>query len=346
MNTNTETPKQDNKTQDALGIFNSVFGENVSLSLYSKKLFDNPFKLADPFSISYEDGKAVGVAIFMGMKLAIAGRDITVSQAIDCAVLPDHQGKGHFYKAVHSFETDNQESEFIFGFPNKVSFPYFMKFGYSMPVWLYHYIYPTSPMEFVFGKNVVTGAFDKLWQKFLSLYKSSRTSEEELSIHEDMNTIPLSDDEFDSISSEMKCHFRHTQAFFKWKYAYNPDLKFYWSILRKKDGTLQGYALCHLRHRLKGNFVIIDDYAVMPDITDKQHVLKVIFSSLAPLGDILEVPFANEEIDGPLLKKLHFINACKFPFPLHGGPVILSPNCQYTSEMKNCSFRNIDSDVL
>ncbi len=84
----------------------------------------------------------------------------------------------------------------------------------------------------------------------------------------------------------------------------------------------------------------------MPDITDKQHVLKVIFSSLAPLGDILEVPFANEEIDGPLLKKLHFINTCKFPFPLHGGPVILSPNCQYTSEMKNCSFRNIDSDVL
>ena len=340
------TSNQKEQLNNAIVILNSVFDENLTSQSFGSKVFEGPFNLTEPFSFAYEDNKAIGVAAFMGAKLMVKRKELTVSQAMECAVLKEYQGKGYFYKIIHSFETDNKESEFIFGFPNKISHPRFMKFGYSMPLWLNHFIYPTSPFSFVFGKNKVSTTLDNIYQKFLWIKKDSANPNVTLSIFDGMEKYPVSNDEIAALSSGRECYFIHSKEFFAWKQEYNPDTNFFWSVLRKKDGTLLGYALCHLRPRLKGNFVIIDDYAVKEDSPKKNLILKKLFAALMNLGDILEVPFTNVELEGKTLKSLHFINACKFPFPLRGAPVILSPNCKYVQEMKNCAFRNIDSDIL
>ncbi len=159
--------------------------------------------------------------------------------------------------------------------------------------------------------------------------------------------VPVTDEEIAQLYGNSYSHFLHDSAIYRWKYSYNPDTKFYWSVLRTEDGTLRGYALCHLRPKAKGNMVIVDDYIAEGDAAERQRIYKILFSKFTDLGGILEVPFVNPECgDDVPLKQLHFFNACKKPFGLRGGPLILSKDCKYYDEMKRCEFRNIDSDVL
>jgi hypothetical protein len=159
--------------------------------------------------------------------------------------------------------------------------------------------------------------------------------------------VPVTDDEIAQLYGSSYCHFIHNADIYRWKYSYNPDTKFYWSVLRTEDGRIRGYALCHLRPKAKGNMVIVDDYYADGDAEEKQRIYRLLFSKFADLGGILEVPFVNPECGDDIpLKQLHFFNACKKPFGLRGGPLILSKDCKYFDEMKKCEFRNIDSDVL
>lgn len=344
---NTEVTSAEEKQMDqAIGILENVFGDEINRTTYRNKIFGNPFKLPAPLSLSYEGAEPAGISAFMGMKLILNGEELPVSQALDCAVLEQFRGKGHFFNTLEAYETLDNGSKFIIGLPNNTSFPRFLKRGYIKPMWLCHYIYATSPLSFIFGENGFTKAFDRLYRRFLWIKKASAKNDEDLKIFDGMNTIPVSDAELALAAREHGCYFLHTGELFDWKQSYNPEMHFYWATLRKKNGTLLGYALCHLRPRLRGNFVIIDDFGTTPECTDKKHSLRVLFSSLSDLGNITEVPFVNNEKEGPLLASLHFKNACRFPYPLRGGPMIVSPDCNYVEEMKNCHFRNIDSDVL
>ncbi|MCR5403886.1 MAG: GNAT family N-acetyltransferase [Butyrivibrio sp.] len=336
----------DKELSDSKNIFENVYEESFDPDSFREKHYGNPHRLNKPLSIVYDNDDPAGIAAFLGMKLLVGKKEIPVCQVVDVAVNDRYRGKGYFSKNIAAFEEENKEADFIFALPNDASLPRFLNLGYTKEHWLCHYIYVTAPFSFIFGKNILTGIPDKLFQKLLWLNKVKINKDENLSITNGMSEIPVSDSELKKISKRQKCHFLHNRDIFKWKQAYNPDLKFYWATLRKKDGHLLGYALCHLRPRLNGNFVIIDDYAVSRDDSHKRQTLQLLFSSLSCLGNITEVPFANTEMDGKKLSALHFINACKFPFPLRGGPFIVSSGCKYRDAIKDISMRNIDSDVL
>lgn len=334
------------KLNEALYINKSVFGENINPLVYETKHYGNPYRLDESFSISYEGQKAAGVAAFLGMRFISSGEIIPVYQCMDVSVLKECQGKGHFSKALVSFSDHDNGSRFIFALPNSNSFPGFIKNGYTSPLRLCHFLYFTAPFSFVLGKNVLSDILDGIFKMFFSIKAEKTADGETLTLHEGMKSIPVSDDEIEKIYSGSKCHFLHDEKIYRWKQAYNPDLKFHWAVLRKKDGTLLGYALCHLRARMKGSFVIIDDFAAYGDISTQKSIMKQLLFPLSKLGNITEIPFVNNSKDGALLKTLHFINGCNFPFKLRGGPTVLSPDCKYTKEILDCSFRNIDSDVI
>ena len=339
-------PQERQDLYDAIRILDEVYGTPTDPAVYAEKHFGNPYRNSMPLSISREDGDAAGVAGFFGMRMIIDGKKIPVSQQMDVAVPQKYRGRGHFSKAVRGFEENCKDRGFIIGLPNKSSFPRLQTMGYTEVLWLCHYIYAVAPFSFILGNNFLTDSLDKLFGTLLWMKKVKVRDDEDFTLSEGMDEIPVSDSELEEICRDQTCHFLHDKKIYSWKQSYNPDLQFYWATLRGKDGSLMGYALCHLRPRLKGNFVIIDDYAVSPDDRHKKHTLRLLFSSLAGLGNILEVPFTNVSKDGGRLKSLHFINACRFPFPLRGGPLIVSSDCDRVDAVRNCSFRNIDSDVL
>ena len=87
------TSNQKEQLNNAIVILNSVFDENLTSQSFGSKVFDGPFNLTEPFSFAYEDNKAIGVAAFMGAKLMVKRKELTVSQAMECAVLKEYQGK-------------------------------------------------------------------------------------------------------------------------------------------------------------------------------------------------------------------------------------------------------------
>ena len=340
------TPQEKQDLSDAISILEEVYGNPINPEVYAEKHFGNPYRNSMPLSVSREEKDAAGVAGFIGMRMITDGRGIPVSQQMDVAVSEKYRGKGHFSRAVRGFEENCKDRGFIIGLPNKSSFPRLQTMGYTEVIWLCHYMYAVAPFSFILGSNFLAGALDKLFENLLWMKKAKVRDGEDLTLSEGMDEIPVSDSELEEISRDQTCHFLHDKKIYSWKQSYNPDLHFYWATVREKDGSLMGYALCHLRPRLRGNFVIIDDYAVSPKDRHKKHTLRLLFSRLADLGNILEVPFVNVQKDGGRLKSMHFVNACRFPFPLRGGPLIVSSDCDLIEAVRNCSFRNIDSDVL
>ena len=344
---NTEfTPEEKKNFDDALFINRSVYGEDIDQNVYENKHYGNPYRLSKPFSISYEDGEPAGLSGFLGMRIVIDGKVYPAAQSMDVAVLKKFQGRGHFSKVMNQFEDSDNDCRVVFGLPNDMSFPRVVSIGYTSPLWFSHYLYVTAPFSFALGKNAFAKALDRIYQLFLSLKTAKLQGDSMLTLHDGMDNIPVTDEEVEVLYQDSACHFLHDQKIYKWKQSYNPDMQFHWAVLRKKDGTLLGYALCHLRPRMKGNFVIIDDYAAIGSSEEKKATLKQLFSSLKELGNILEVPFVNVSADGKLLHSLHFANGRKFPFKLRGCPLVLSPSCKYVEKMLGCNFRNIDSDVI
>ncbi|RKM61480.1 GNAT family N-acetyltransferase [Butyrivibrio sp. CB08] len=340
------TPEEQKHFDEALFINRSVYGDDIDQTVYENKHYGNPYKLKEPFSISYEDDEPAGLSGFLGMRIVIDGEVYQAAQSMDVAVLKKFQGRGHFSKVMNKFEYSDNGCKVIFGLPNDMSFPRAVSIGYTSPVWLHHYMYFNAPFSFALGGNAFTKALDGLFQKFLWLKAPKADGDTVLTIYDGMDNVPVTDEEVARLYSDSHCHFLHDQKTYQWKQSYNPDLQFHWAVLRKKDGTLLGYALCHLRPRMKGNFVIIDDYAAAGNETDKRAVLKQLFASFKQFGNILEVPFVNSNVDGERLKALHFANACKFPYKLRGCPLAISPSCKNIEDMIRCNFRNIDSDVI
>ena len=340
------TSLEQKRLDEALCINKSVFEEDIDKTVYETKHYGNPYRLNESFSISYEDEKAVGVAAFLGMRLINKNESIPIYQCLDVSVLEAYQGRGHFSKVIKAFGDHDNGGRFIIGLPNHNSFPRFLKIEYTNPLWLCHFLYFTAPFSFVFGNKAIAKALDRFYGLFLFLKERKSSSEYDITLYEGMDEIPVTDEEIADIYSDSECHFLHDEKIYRWKQAYNPELKFYWAVLRKKDGTLLGYALCHLRSRMNGTFVIIDDHAAVGSPADKTNTMKILLSCLSKLGNITEIPFVNENVDGKLIRSLHFINGYKLPFKHLGSPLILSPDCGYADEMLNCSFRNIDSDVI
>ncbi|WP_026494959.1 hypothetical protein [Butyrivibrio sp. WCD3002] len=358
------TQDQRRSLEEAMGIMNQVYDNEIDPEIYANEHYGNPLRISEPFSISREGDEPAGLSAFIGMKLIYDKRVMKVVQAVDGAVADFARGKGHYSKAFKTFEEKNKECEFIIGLPNKNSYPRLIHYGFNRVVWLCHYIYATAPWGFVFGKNIATKVLDKGWRAMLSLKRVELKDNEELELFPvigygelDKNNVkkemkklfvPISDEEISILWAESMCHFMHTTDIYRWKFSYNPDTNFYWSVLRERNGRLRGYALCHLRKKAKGHMVIIDDYRTdAKDDAEKIRIYKLLFSKFIDLGGLLEVPFANDESgDGAILKKLHFINATNIPFGLRGGPLIVSSSCRYRKQLAGCEFRNIDSDVL
>ncbi len=360
------TENQRKSLEEAMGIMNQVYGDEIEIDpeIYANEHYGNPFRVSEPFSITWEDDKPAGLSAFIGMKLIYDKRVMNVAQAVDGAVAPHARGKGHYSKAFKAFEEGNKECDFIIGLPNKNSYPRLLHYGYNKVVWLCHYVYPTAPWGFVFGEGKITKILDKGFRGFCSLKNLKPGDNEELELFPVISyseldkdnikkelkkfMVPISDAEISRLWAESMCHFMHTSDIYRWKFSYNPDTRFFWSVLRTRTGSLMGYALCHLRKKAKGYMVIIDDYHTEArDNDEKLRICRLLFSKFIDLGGLMEVPFVNDGTeDGYILKKLHFMNATNMPFGLRGGPLIVSANCRYHKQMEGCEFRNIDSDVL
>ncbi len=359
-------PEEMTVLKDARSIMYQVYGEAMDLDTYSREHYGNPYRLSLPFSISYVEGKPVGLTALMGMRLYLRGEARTITQGGDVAVIPSEQGKGHFSRVFHAAEEWNEktgESEFIIGLPNEISYPRSISYGWREVTWLRHYLYICAPFSFVLGDNKVSRALDGFWRKFLWLDKGKPAPGETLSFYsagcyrdlmnspeekkpEDM-PVPVSDEEIEQLWKFSFCHFRHDAAICRWKYSYNPDMRFFWVTLRNQSDALLGYALCHLRPRAKGNMVILDDYRAAGSVAERTRVYRLLFGKLTELGGIVEGAFVNEDAgDGEQFRKLRFWDGCKKPFSLRGGPLIVTKGCGYIGDFRRIEFRNIDSDVL
>jgi GNAT superfamily N-acetyltransferase len=118
------------KLADLQVLFKEVFNINYSLQYIETKIdtFNTPLPYFG-FLAYHISGEVAGYYGALACYKIIEGEEILCAQSADTMVSPKHQGQGLFKKLYDlTLELGQQHDvKFIFGFPNQVSYPMFVK---------------------------------------------------------------------------------------------------------------------------------------------------------------------------------------------------------------------------
>ena len=280
---------------------------------------------------------------FMGMRLHADGKNYTASQACDAAVNPEFRGRSVLSKLFRSLEETDERASLFIGFPNEKSYPRCLHLGYRTVSRMYHYIYAIKPGRFLLGQNPLTGLIDGVWQLFLR-HKRFHALPDETVLEQEV--CPLDEADLKRINAATAVGFDRSNAFYRWKTAYNGNLTFRYLTMRT-DGELKAFVLYHIRRMYRGCSLVIDDWYCEGEMAQQERRLWALLHAATQSYDLVHVPFVNVQCaDETLLRRMRFMNACKKPFGRRVCPLIVSDHGVDASFMAGASIKNVDSDVL
>jgi len=195
--------------------------------------------------LAMADGRAVGHSAILPRTLKVGDAVIRAGLSVDAWTHPGFRRQGMF-TALHKKALDDAADrgiELVFSFPNDLSYPGFLKLGYS-------HLFSVPRRRKVVNWGSVIGARTKmpLAGKTVALLSRMRNPLVEAPIISgiEVNEVTSFDERFDTLWSRAAEHFPATvvrdSTYLNWRYARNPHYD-YATYVAERQGRLLGYVV-------------------------------------------------------------------------------------------------------
>ena len=260
--------------RDGTKIFNNTFAAGVSERVFYNKHYNNPYKIAKPVHIMYENGMPIGMNAFMGMFILdnIKHEKHYVAQSNDSAVIPESRGKHVFSRIVSEFEKNGLECEYIIGIPNDNSHQGFLKMG-----WMDMAELRTLSMT----RNKIT----LINQPRSIRYKRSKVNSVKKALS---NDISFTEEELVVINNSSDSLSQKTNEYYKWKMSNRKGCLLKYHINNRFVGHILFHVIRRKKYCINYNQISIDDWYY-----EDSSILKEMIKDVKKLGYYIFVPVVN-----------------------------------------------------
>lgn len=199
--------------RDAYDIFCEVFNSSVSYETFRHKHLDNPDLIREIATlVDYQDGVPAGTNSFMRCILLCGGKRVTAVLSNDTAVKARFRGR-HIFTSLIEQEIEKcretHAADVMFGFPNKNSYPGFLKMGFHEVGALYSYAAVVRPVSFL--KRTISGKMS-----YFPGYEEDVFTADGYTWQVSL-ACPFSEDDLSVINGRGRVQIQHSRAFFDWK---------------------------------------------------------------------------------------------------------------------------------
>lgn len=196
-------PANDDDLPKIVQLLKLSLGESLmpkSETFWRWKHIENPFGKS-PVLLAFDKQRLIGVRAFMNWQWRNGEKIYKAVRAVDTATHPEFRGKGIFKSLTLQLVDESRDNnvDFIFNTPNKVSKVGYLKMGWASHGKMTIYVNPTWP----FSQR--SGDFDREYQVGTTF---SVASENFISNHRHLVT-------------------NYSSEFLNWRYALNPNIKYH-----------------------------------------------------------------------------------------------------------------------
>ncbi len=309
-----------------VALLNEVATANTTEADWLYKHRDNPLsKGYHVFGAVNNDG-IIGLNGFMSMDFQIENHVFQAVQSCDSAVKTNYQGKGVFTKIIKESERfyKNLHVDLMFGFPNKNSYPGFIKLGWLHMLDVQTMILPCNIVSVIKAKVKMT--FPQIINKLTSLkwkkiYNISKLNENIKILVSDKS--PFTESEYERINQSEKLTFRKSPEVVKWKLDDNQLRSFRYYIAEKEDELISFFIVEENVARNKNGlltFRIADWRFLSDDMSDLACSCAKMLLMMKNSADLIRLWMPTENRYHNLFKRLGFIKINKL-FPVN--PVVI-----------------------
>jgi len=248
---------------------NQRYGE---MGYFYWKLLKN--KINNGFINSYsEKGGIVATTSITPKAILYKSKTFSVAEIGDTYVDKKYQGRGFFTELVNKSEKDAKDFHFIYGLPNHLSLPIYLKrcnFKLINSLDLHSFIYPLSINKFLSKRIGNSSAsflnmFYKLYIKSSILFFNLKYNFSKTYTYQEIETFNESFDIFwNRASTEWDFIFVRNKKMINWRFDENP--KKYKKLIFKKDSNIIGY-LVYSESYEEDSRIIIADFLFL-----KEHI--------------------------------------------------------------------------
>lgn len=248
---------------------NQRYGE---MGYFYWKLLKN--KISNGFINSYSEmGDIVATTSITPKSILYKSKVFSVAEIGDTYVDKKYQGRGFFTDLVNKSEKDAKDFYFIYGLPNHLSLPIYLKrcnFQLINSLDLHSFIYPLSINKFLsnrIGNSLASfiNMFYKLYVKSSILFFNLKYNFSKTYTYQEIEKFNESFDIFwNKASKEWDFIFMRNKKMINWRFDENP--KKYKKLIFKKDSNVIGY-LVYSESYEEDSRIIIADFLFL-----KEHI--------------------------------------------------------------------------
>lgn len=294
------------------GLFREVFKKSIEESYFYWKYFeengvDHQSLVTGAWT---EDGRLVGVRSYLATIVRAHGTDYRVVQSCDTMVHPDFRRQGLATRMAQAAlpELEKQDIDFIFNFPNRMSWPGYEKMGWEKISDVYVMVHLINMSGILQTKSRLPDPLKTLVSRFLSIPaavvqsvtfgKKTHTAEQ---------TSGFTGDDLERINRtlEKKVHQRRSKKWFEWRYVRKPDKDYRFIVCRDKKGTAAGYAVIGVNKVEQLVIAEIHELITLPDNEEKKLVIAIVEWAKSQHFDMVRTWVATKQKEN-LFRKLLF----------------------------------------
>ena|SRR3990167_2242418 len=269
--------------------------------VFIKKHFQNSFGQSYGCWI-YEGNELIALNLFMCWEFIFGGEVIKAAQSVDSLVHPDYQGRGLFRKVQETCMEMIPSDVVRFGFPNGMSKPCFLKFGWKLSERYLTKIYPISWFKFAHKRYFLN-------QKNFKLQPAYSNQE-----------FTESQEQIDRFFEVLTKQFNMTNFSFEllvWKLSLDKNLRV---RLFKHDSVIIALLVYSIQHMDNYSLLGISDLLKLPD-GKFQPLIKKEIKQLIREKAIDEVQYSgsNHEFLGELFKAVKSTSGDMIIHPHYGN---------------------------
>ena len=248
---------------------NQRYGE---MGYFYWKLLKN--KISNGFINSYSEmGDIVATTSITPKSILYKSKVFSVAEIGDTYVDKKYQGRGFFTDLVNKSEKDAKDFYFIYGLPNHLSLPIYLKrcnFQLINSLDLHSFIYPLSINKFLsnrIGNSLASfiNMFYKLYVKSSILFFNLKYNFSKTYTYQEIEKFNESFDIFwNKASKEWDFIFMRNKKMINWRFDENP--KKYKKLIFKKESNVIGY-LVYSESYEEDSRIIIADFLFL-----KEHI--------------------------------------------------------------------------
>ena len=264
---------------------------------FIKKHIQNPFGQSYGNFI-YEGGKLIATNLNLRWEFVFNGKIVEAVQMLDVQVHPDFQRKGIFRKGQEVCMKETPSELLRFSFPNSMSKPGFLKWGWKLSYRYVTKIYPISWMKFI-RKRVL--------EKRKKFKLQSRDSTKDI-----LGDTVLITNFFDEITKKNITNFSY--KLLTWKLSLNSYLN---AKLFKRDNEIIALLLYSTSKIDNYSLMVIFDLLKLDDV-EFQSSIKGEIKKFVKENSIDEVQYTGSDHD--------FLGQIFTPIKSKNADMILHPN--------------------